>query len=71
MDRHREHVVYDRRGREQEDEAPVPPRVEHVARDEDPAAPQRLPAHQRPRNRQHDHEEDREGDGREEQGSTA
>ena len=59
-------MVDDRRAGEQEDEAPVPPAVEDVAREQDPDLPRAPVRHQRPRHRQNDQEEDREGDGREE-----
>jgi hypothetical protein len=69
VDREREDVVDDRRRHEQEDEAPVPPAVEDVAREQDPPAPRPLRRHQEPRDREDDQEEDRERGGREEHGA--
>ena len=57
---------HDRRGREQEDEAPVPGAVEDVAGGDDERPPALAPRHQEPREREHDQEEDRERGGREE-----
>ena len=60
-------VVDDRRAAEQEHEPPVPPAVEDVAREQDPGAPRPLVRLEHPRHGQDDQEEEREGDGREQQ----
>ena len=69
MDRGREHLVPHDREREQEAEPPVPARVEDEARGDDERPPALGPRLEEPRERQHDHEEDREGGGREEHAS--
>ena len=65
-DAHREHLVPERAAREQEDEAPVPPAVEDVARGDDERPPAVRPRHRQPRERQDDQEEDGESGGRKE-----
>ena len=64
-----EDVVPERRSGEQEDEMPVPPAVEDVARGDDERAPAVWPRHRQPRERQHEQEEDRKGGGGEEHAS--
>ena len=66
MDRLGEELVPDRGRGEQEDEAPVPRAVEDVARQDDERPPPLSPRHQKPRERQDEHEEDRERGGRKE-----
>ena len=60
-----EQLIPDRAAGEQEDEPPVPPAVEDVARDEDERPPAVHLRHREPREREHDQEEDRERGGRE------
>ncbi len=69
VDGHGQHLVPGDREREQEAEPPVPAGVEDEARGDDDRSPALAARHQQPRERQHDHEEDREGCGREEHGS--
>ena len=69
VDRGREDLVPHDREREQEAESPVPARVEDEARGDDERPPALRSRLEEPRQRQHDHEEDREGGGREEHAS--
>ena len=69
MDRRGEHLVPDDREGEQEAEAPVPGGVEDEARGDDERPPALRAWLEQPRERQHEHEEDREGGGREEHAS--
>src|SRR4029453_204202 len=66
-DPHRQHLVPEGAAGQQEDETPVPPAVEDVARDDDERPPAMRPRHRQPRERQDDKEEEREGCGGEEQ----
>src|SRR6266511_87816 len=59
-------VVHERRRGKEEDELPVPPAVEEVARRKHEGPPGPRPIHQRPGQREHDEEKDGEGGGREE-----